>query len=458
VTIEHTILSNLVHNENYMRKVFPFLKYEYFTEIKTKILFEKIQEFIGKYNTLPSKEALEINVHNDKNVSEDLFSDVMNYITSLESSDSNIEWLVDETEKFCKDRAVYNAIVDSIGIIDGRNKLKSKDGIPALLQEALSVSFDTSIGHDYIDDALNRYEFYSRKEERIPFDLDYFNKITNGGLPKKSLTICLGGTGSGKSLWLCHVAASYIEQGKNVLYITLEMAEERIAERIDANLMNIDIHQLKDLPRETFESRIKKIQTKTQGKLIIKEYPTASAHSGHFKTLLNELSLKRKFKPDAIFIDYLNICSSARYKAGSNVNTYMVVKAIAEELRGLAVEYNVPILSATQTTRSGYGNTDVELTDTSESFGLPATADFMFALISTEDLEKMGQLMVKQLKNRYNDPSLYKRFLIGVQRSKMKLYDLEETAQQNISDSGRADDTDNSMNRKFRKDFSNIKV
>ena len=456
MTIEQSILSNLINNETYMRKVFPFLKYDYFTEIKTKMIFGTISNFIIKYNTLPSKEALEISFHNDKNISEDLFSDIMNYTSTLTTSETNIDWLVDETEKFCKDRAVYNAIVDAIGIIDGRDKVKSKDGIPSLLQEALSVSFDTSIGHDYIDDALSRYDFYNLKEDRIPFDLDYFNKITNGGLPRKSLSIVLAGTGVGKSLFLCHVAASYLAQGKNVLYITLEMAEERIAERIDANLLNIDITQLKDLPKSTFESRVKKIQDKTQGKLIIKEYPTASAHAGHFKTLLNELSLKRKFKPDAIFIDYLNICSSSRYKAGSNVNTYMVVKAIAEELRGLAVEYNVPILSATQTTRGGYGNTDVELTDTSESFGLPATADFMFALITTEDLEKMGQIMVKQLKNRYNDPSLYKRFLIGVQRSKMRLYDLEESAQKNISDSGKQDDY--MPTKKFQKDFSNIKV
>jgi len=456
MTIENTILSNLMYNDEYMRKVFPFLKQEYFSEVNTKIVYKHISEFINTYNTLPSREALQIAFHNDKDIPEDTFSEVMAIVDSFVKEETNIDWVVNETEKYCKDRAVYNAIVTSISILDGRDKIHSKDGIPTLLQEALGVCFDTSVGHDYIDDALNRYEFYNRVEDRIPFDLHHFNLITKDGLPRKTLNVALAGTGVGKSLFMCHVAASCLQQNKNVLYITLEMAEERIAERIDANLMDTPIDELKDIPKQTFENRVKKILTKTQGKLIIKEYPTASAHVGHFKALLNELSLKRNFKPDIIFIDYLNICSSARFKPSSNVNSYTMVKAIAEELRGLAVEYNLPIVSATQTTRGGYGNTDVELTDTSESFGLPATADFMFALISTEELEKMGQLMVKQLKNRYNDPSAYKRFLIGVDRAKMRLYDLEESAQRNIHDSGNIEVE--SITRKASRDFSSIRL
>lgn len=459
MTIEKTILSNLIFNEDYMRKVFPFLKEEYFTEHNTKTIFKHISEFINKYNALPNKDALEIAFHNDKSIPEDNFVEVMNFVNEFEKEEVNLEWALNETEKYCKDRAVYNAIVTSISVLDGRDKVHSKDGIPSLLQEALGVCFDTSIGHDYIDDALSRYDFYNRVEDRIPFDLHYFNEITKNGLPRKTLNIALAGTGVGKSLFMCHVAAGCLKQNKNVLYITLEMAEERIAERIDANLMDIAIDQLKDIPRVMFENRVKKITDKTQGKLIIKEYPTASAHVGHFKALLNELSLKRNFKPDIIFIDYLNICSSARFKPSSNINSYTMVKSIAEELRGLAVEYNLPIVSATQTTRGGYGNTDVELTDTSESFGLPATADFMFALISTEDLEKMGQLMVKQLKNRYNDPSLHKRFLIGVDRAKMKLFDLEQAAQKNIHDPGTGVSVERIQRaaNKFR-DFEGIKL
>lgn len=459
MAIEQTILSNLIHHEDYMRKAFPFLKEEYFQEHNTKIIFRHVSDFINKYNALPTKDALEIAFHNDKNIPEDMFSDVMNMVNEFEKEETNLEWAINETEKYCKDRAVYNAIVTSISILEGRDKIHSKDGIPSLLQEALGVCFDTSIGHDYIDDALERYDFYNRIEDRIPFDLGYFNAITKDGLPRKTLNIALAGTGVGKSLFMCHVASSCLKQNKNVLYITLEMAEERIAERIDANLMDTPIDQLKDIPKNIFENRVKKITDKTQGRLIIKEYPTASAHVGHFKALLNELSLKRNFKPDIIFIDYLNICSSARFKPSSNVNSYMMVKSIAEELRGLAVEYNLPIVSATQTTRGGYGNTDVELTDTSESFGLPATADFMFALISTEDLEKMGQIMVKQLKNRYNDPSLHKRFLIGVDRAKMKLFDLEQAAQSNIHDSGKSISVDRIQRaaNKFR-DFEGIKL
>ena len=458
MAIEQTILSNLIYHEDYMRKAFPFLKEEYFQEHNTKIIFKHISEFINKYNALPNKDALEIAFHNDKNIPEDMFSDVMNMVNDFEKQETNLEWAINETEKYCKDRAVYNAIVTSISILEGRDKVHSKDGIPSLLQEALGVCFDTSIGHDYIDDALERYDFYNRIEDRIPFDLAYFNSITKNGLPRKTLNIALAGTGVGKSLFMCHVAASCLKQNKNVLYITLEMAEERIAERIDANLMDTAIDQLKDIPKNIFENRVKKITDKTQGRLIIKEYPTASAHVGHFKALLNELSLKRNFKPDIIFIDYLNICSSARFKPSSNVNSYMMVKSIAEELRGLAVEYNLPIVSATQTTRGGYGNTDVELTDTSESFGLPATADFMFALISTEDLEKMGQIMVKQLKNRYNDPSMHKRFLIGVDRAKMKLFDLEESAQRNIHDSGKSINVESIQRAAKVRDFNSIKL
>lgn len=459
MALEKTILENLMYNEQYMRKVFPFLKNDYFAELNTKLIFRHISSFITQYNCLPTKDALEIAFNNDKDIPEDSYSEIVALVQSFEDTKQNIDWLVEETEKYCKDRAVYNAIVTSIGILDGREKQLAKDGIPSLLQEALGVCFDTSIGHDYMDDALARYDFYNRIEDRIPFDLAYFNAITKDGLPRKTLNICLAGTGVGKSLFMCHVAASCLQQNRNVLYITLEMAEERIAERIDANLMDTAIDELKDLPKNTFENRVKKITSKTTGKLIIKEYPTASAHVGHFKALLNELSLKRNFKPDIIFIDYLNICASARFKPNSNVNSYTMVKAIAEELRGLAVENNLPIVSATQTTRGGYGNTDVELTDTSESFGLPATADFMFALISTEDLEKMGQLMVKQLKNRYNDPSMHKRFLIGVDRAKMRLFDLEQSAQTNISSMNDSREISiDTITKKGSRDFSGFKV
>jgi replicative DNA helicase len=449
-----------------MRKVIPFLKRDYFLDNTDKILYDKIKSFIDEYNSIPSKDALTIAAQNDKSLSEDQYKEVVEAIHNLDPTEHNKDWLYKETEKFCKDKAIYNAILSSIAIIDGRDKGKSEDGIPQLLQDALGVCFDNNVGHDYIDSADKRYEYYHRVETRVPFDLDYFNKITNGGMPNKTLNVCLAGTGVGKSLFMCHVAASVLAQNKNVLYITLEMAEERIAERIDANLMNITMDQLKDLPKAIFDSRIEKIRGKTEGTLIIKEYPTTGAHTGHFKALLNELQLKKQFKPDIIIIDYLNICASSRFKAGSNINSYTLIKSIAEELRGLAVEENVPILSATQTTRSGYGNTDVELTDTSESFGLPATVDFMFALISTEELEQMNQIMVKQLKNRYNDPTLYKRFVIGVDRAKMKLYDLEQTAQKNIMDSGMKEEqpkwaSSNTPRKSFEKatrDFSKIRV
>jgi replicative DNA helicase len=434
--IEKVILQNLANDDEFMRKVIPFLKRDYFLDNNERIIYEKISKFIDDYNAIPSKDALVIAVQNDKALNEDQYKEVVEYIHDLDPTDHNKEWLYKETEKFCKDKAIYNAILSSIAIIDGRDKAQSEDGIPQLLQDALGVCFDNNVGHDYLESADSRYEFYHRQESRIPFDLDYFNKITNGGLPNKTLNVCLAGTGVGKSLFMCHVAASVLAQGKNVLYITLEMAEERIAERIDANLMNITMDQLKDLPKALFDSRIEKIRNKTEGSLIIKEYPTAGAHSGHFKSLLNELQLKKQFKPALIVIDYLNICASSRFKGGANINSYTLIKSIAEELRGLAVEENVPILSATQTTRGGYGNTDVELTDTSESFGLPATVDFMFALISTEEMEALNQLMVKQLKNRYNDPTQNKRFVIGVDRAKMKLYDLEQSAQKGITDSG----------------------
>jgi len=434
--IEKVILQNLANDDEFMRKVIPFLKRDYFLDNNERIIYEKISKFIDDYNAIPSKDALVIAVQNDKSLNEDQYKEVVEYIHDLDATEHNKEWLYKETEKFCKDKAIYNAILASIAIIDGRDKAQSEDGIPQLLQDALGVCFDNNVGHDYLESADSRYEFYHRQESRIPFDLDYFNKITNGGIPNKTLNVCLAGTGVGKSLFMCHVAASVLAQGKNVLYITLEMAEERIAERIDANLMNITMDQLKDLPKALFDSRIEKIRNKTEGSLIIKEYPTAGAHSGHFKSLLNELQLKKQFKPALIVIDYLNICASSRFKGGANINSYTLIKSIAEELRGLAVEENVPILSATQTTRGGYGNTDVELTDTSESFGLPATVDFMFALISTEEMEALNQLMVKQLKNRYNDPTQNKRFVIGVDRAKMKLYDLEQSAQKGISDSG----------------------
>lgn len=461
--IELTILRNLARNESFMRQVIPFLKKEYFTDHSEQLVFKLIQDFITRFNALPTIEALEISLQNTSS-SESLFKDASQVIKTIrEHEDSNQEWLVAEAERFCKDKAVYNAILQSIGILDGKDNQHSKDGIPSLLQEALGVCFDRSVGHDYFDDSSGRYDFYHKIESRIPFDLELFNKITQGGLPNKTLNIALAGTGVGKSLFMCHVAAGALAQGKNVLYITLEMAEERIAERIDANLLNIEIDQLKDLSKQMFMDRIDKFNKKSHGKLVIKEYPTASAHVGHFKGLLNELNLKKSFKPEIIFIDYLNICASSRFKPGGGVNSYTYVKAIAEELRGLAVEFNLPIVSATQTTRSGFSNTDVELTDTSESFGLPATADLMFALISTEELEQLNQLMVKQLKNRYNDPTQHKRFMIGIDRSKMKLFDLEPSAQHGLADSGvnlHEDDLEESSFQSFhkhKKDYSGIK-
>ena len=430
--LETLILSNLLNDETYLRKVVPFLKDEYFSEWSEKKVFQHIKKFVDEYNAPPTIEALNIVIQNDKTLTEEEFSRMSEVVTSLTFAEINKDWMLNETEKFCKDKAVYNAIVESIQIIDGKNEKFSAEAIPDILKDALSVSFDNSVGHDYLVDSDDRFEFYHKTEERIPFDLEMFNKITKGGLPNKTLNIALAGTGVGKSLFMCHMAAGAMSQGKNVLYITMEMAEERIAERIDANLMNVTMDDLKNLPKQMFDDRISRIRNKSEGKLIIKEYPTASAHSGHFRALLNELNLKKEFRPDIIFIDYLNICASSRFKMSGSVNSYTYIKGIAEELRGLAVEFNVPIVSATQTTRSGYANSDMELTDTSESFGLPATADFMFGIISTEDLEKLGQLLIKQLKNRYNDPSQHKRFVIGVDRAKMRLYDVDASAQKNI--------------------------
>jgi replicative DNA helicase len=455
--IETTILRNLVFNEDYSRKVIPFIQPSYFEQKSEKVIFEEIVQFIVKYGSAITIEALNIEVENRTDLNETEIKEVREINNSLNDSPVDKQWLLDTTEKWCRDRAIYLALMESIHIADGNDDKKNRDAIPTILSDALAVSFDNNIGHDYLQNYEERYEFYHRKEDKIEFDLEYFNKITKGGLPSKTLNIALAGTGVGKSLFMCHVASSVLLQGRSVLYITLEMAEERIAERIDANLLNVPIQQLVDLPRSTFENKVTGLSKKTQGTLIIKEYPTASAHSGHFKALLNELALKKSFRPDIIFIDYLNICASSRYKSNLSVNSYSYIKAIAEELRGLAVEFNVPIVSATQTTRSGYGSSDVELTDTSESFGLPATADLMFALISTEELEQLGQIMVKQLKNRYNDPTIYKRFIVGIDRAKMRLYDCEQTAQKDILDSGNEDEYNDNEDKKPKKSFEGFK-
>jgi replicative DNA helicase len=422
--IETTILRNLLCNEQFYRKVVPFVKPDYFNETHEKVIYEEVWNFASNYELVPTKEVLTINLEARKDLNEEVYQNAVKTIEGLSDESVEFKWLLDTTEKWCKNRAIYLALLESIKIADDSNTKVSKDAIPAILQEALAVSFDEHVGHDYVQNVEERYEFYHLKESKIPFDLEKFNSITKGGLPNKTLNVALAGTGVGKSLFMCHCAANCLQQGKNVLYVTMEMAEEKIAERIDANLLNVNIKDIGTLPESIFTSRIQEIGRKTHGRLIIKEYPTASAHVGHFKSLLNELQLKKTFKPDIIFIDYLNICASARYK-GAIVNSYTYVKAIAEELRGLAVEHNVPLVTATQTTRSGFGNSDVDLTDTSESFGLPATADFMFALIATEDLEKDGHILVKQLKNRYNDPTFNKRFLIGVDRAKMKLYNVD---------------------------------
>jgi len=462
--LEQIILKNLIYNEAFTRKVIPFIRADYFSDDAEKVIFKEVFDFTNKYKNLPSHEALVINLTESKSLTEPQVQSAVRLLSEIkETKDEKVElaWLTEQTEKFCQDRAIYNAIMESVGILDDKKTTKSKGEIPKLLSDALGVSFDSNVGHDYINDYDNRYDFYHRVESRIKFDLDIFNKITKGGLPVKTLNIALAGTGVGKSLFMCHVAAGCLSQGQNVLYITLEMAEEKIAERIDANLLNIDINELHTISKNDYEKKFEALRAKTHGKLIIKEYPTAGASTLHFRALLNELALKKSFKPDIIFVDYLNICASARIKPGGNVNSYTYIKSIAEELRGLAVENNLPIVSATQTTRSGFTNSDPGLEDTSESFGLPATADFMFALVSNEDLQNLNQILVKQLKNRYSDPNHFKRFVLGVDRAKMRLYDVEDSAQQGIIDSGQDDppiNTFGNRERKFTKNFDGLKV
>ena len=431
--IENTILTNLFYNENYTRKALPFIKPYYFSKKDERELYAEVEKFVTKYKNLPTKEAILIELNNRKDLNEEEYKDIKDLVNTISYEETDLQWLLDTTEKFCKDRAVHNAVLDGIKILDNKDKTRTPEAIPSILADALAVSFDNHIGHDYIEDAKARFDWYHTKEKKYPFDLSFFNRITKGGVPSKTLNIALAGTGVGKSLFMCHVASSFLTQGQNVLYITLEMAEERIAERIDANLFDVTIDDLHAMPKELYDNKLTKLEGKTKGKLIIKEYPTASAHAGHFRSLLNELALKKSFKPQVIFIDYLNICASSRFKGG-NISSYFYIKAIAEELRGLAVEFDVPIFSATQTTRTGYVSTDIGLEDTSESFGLPATADFMFALMSNEELESLGQMKVKQLKNRYNDPAMNRSFIVGIDRSKMRLYDVENTAQ-NIVDS-----------------------
>ena len=468
--IELVVLKHLLNEEDYARRTLPYLKSEYFSEMNERVIYQEIDKYLSQYNALPTKEALLIELDNNTKVSDENFSTCSQMVSELQpDTNTDKEWLIEKTEKFCQEKAIYNAIMESISIIDGKDK-QDTGTIPELLSDALSVSFDPSIGHDFIDDSDSRWDFYHRVEERVPFDLDYLNKITKGGVPKKSLNIILAGTGVGKSLAMCHMASANLLDGKNVLYVTMEMAEEKIAERIDANLLNVSLEDLANLPKQMYDKKLDRVKGKTSGKLIVKEYPTASAHVGHFRHLLNELRLKRQFMPDIIYVDYLNICMSHRIRTGSNVNSYTLIKSIAEELRGLAVEKNVPIISATQTTRSGFTSSDVGLEDTSESFGLPATADFMFALISTEELEDLNQIMVKQLKNRYNDPTLHKRFVVGVDRAKMRLYDVEQSAQDDVLDgpvfdnttyAKRADEDDKmkwATKKIGKKDFAGLKV
>jgi replicative DNA helicase len=447
--IETMILEGLLYNEEYTRKVLPFIKSEYFQDPNEKTVFTAISDFVGKYSALPTKEAVGIIVKESKILTEEQFKKCREIVEVLSDEKQLQEWLVNETEKFCKDKSLYNAVLESIHIIEGKSKNKTPSALPDILSKALAVSFDTHVGHDYIEDADSRYDFYHKKESRLPFDLEYFNTITNGGVPQKTLNIILAGTGVGKSLFMCHHAANCLSLGKNVLYITCEMAEERIAERIDANLMDTTLDDLKVLPKEMYDKKIERIRTKTQGKLIVKEYPTASANVNHFRILLEELKLKKRFKPDVIFIDYLNICASARIKMNASVGSYSYIKSIAEELRGLAVEQSVPIFSATQTNRTGFTNTDVGLEDTSESFGLPATADFMFAIIATEEMDKLNQILVKQLKNRYNDIATNKRFVVGINRAKMKLFDVEESAQKDLVDTTPAPQQPKVFTKKF---------
>ena len=455
--IEQTILKNLIQNEEFTRKCIPFLKPEYFTDTAERTIYEFTYDYFQKYTKPPTVEALLINLDNSTSINENVVKDSKSIVKGFGSEESPQEWLVDETEQWCKDRAIYIAVMDSIEVIDKKSQ-RSTGEIPELLKDALSVSFDTHIGHDVLENADDRFEFYHTEEEKIPFDLEYFNKITKGGLPNKTLNICLAGTGVGKSLFMCHMGSAALMMGKNVLYITLEMSEERIAERIDANTLNIPMKELPDMSKKMYDKKIEKLKNKTKGKLIVKEYPTAAAHVGHFRHLLQELDIKKDFRPDIIFIDYLNICASHRIRPGSGANSYTLVKSIAEELRGLAVEYDVPIMSATQTTRSGYGSTDIGLEDTSESFGLPATADMMFALITSDELEELDQLVVKQLKNRYNDPTIFKRFVIGVDRARMKLYDCEQEAQEELFDSAEEYDDSVPVADRGRDRYSDFKI
>ena len=460
--LEQTIIKNLIYNEEYIRKVLPFIRPDYFSDNTEKVVFREIFDFINQYKNPPTHEALVINFTEKKTLTEPQVQEaieLLNKVHSDKDEPTETQWLIEQTEKFCQDKAIYNAIMESVSILDSKGDKRTKGEIPQLLSDALGVSFDNNIGHDYTQDYDSRYDSYHKVESRIRFDLDLFNKITKGGLPIKTLNIALAGTGVGKSLFMCHVAAGNLSQGQNVLYITMEMAEEKIAERIDANLLNIDLDELRTISKEDYTRKFSALKSKTQGKLIIKEYPTAGASVLHFRALLNDLALKKNFRPDIIFIDYLNICCSARIKPGANVNSYSYIKAIAEELRGLAVEFSVPVVSATQTTRSGFSNSDPGLEDTSESFGLPATADFMFALVSNEELEALNQILVKQLKNRYGDPNMYKRFVLGIDRAKMRLYDVEESAQQDIADAGIPDKPLNTFgNRERRKDFGGLKV
>ena len=457
--LEQTILKNLVYNEDFTRKVLPFIQSEYFSDSIERKVFTEIKEFVNRYEQVPTHEALVINFTEKKELTEDEVSKSIELLNEIKTtSDEKVDqsWLTEQTEKFCQDKAIYNAIMDSVAILDDKSTKSSKGEIPKLLSDALGVSFDTHIGHDFMDDYKERYDFYHKVEKRTKFDLDLMNKITKGGLPDKTLNVLMAGTGVGKSLFMCHMASACLSQGDNVLYITLEMAEEKIAERIDANLLNISLNELRSVSRDDYENKFKVLRAKTQGKLIIKEYPTASASTLHFRALLSELAMKKQFRPNIIFVDYINICASSRIRPGGNVNSYTYIKSIAEELRGLAVEFELPIVSATQTTRSGFTNSDPGLEDVSESFGLPATADFMFAIISNEQLEELNQIMVKQQKNRYNDPSYYKKFILGVDRAKMRLYDVEQGGQDDLLDSGQDDKPINTFGT--REKFDGFKV
>ena len=455
--IELTILKNLLFNEDYSRKVIPFIEPEYFDKRTEKIIFQEVVKFIVKYGSQITTEALSIEIEERVDVNESEIKELRELISNFSKSSVDSQWLLDTTEKWCRDRAIYLALMESIHIADGKDDKKNRDAIPSILSDALAVSFDNNIGHDYFNNYEERYEYYHRKEERIAFDLEYLNKITNGGIPNKTLNIIMSGPNVGKTLAMCHIASSFLLKNKNVLYITLEMAEEEIAKRIDANILNVPINQLEELPKSMFENKVTKLIEKTKGNLIIKQYPTAAAHSGHFKALINELYLKKSFKPDVLFIDYLNICASSRFKTNSNVNSYSYVKSITEEVRGLAVELNVPLITATQTTRTGSSSSDPEMTDVSESFGTAATADLLLSLISTEELDGMNQIMIKQLKNRYSDKSINKRFVVGVDRSKMRLYDVEQGAQKDILDSGGDEEYNGNEQKKPRKSFEGFK-